>query len=102
MPLLERFLRGFAPPKSSLQVLHKSPLEKEINGYWRLFTGKAQDRRRKLSALFALAVIASAASALAQRPIGIDISDFQSSGLNWSTLKNTYGISFAWAKASEG
>ena len=40
--------------------------------------------------------------ALAQRPIGIDVSDYQSPGINWVTLKNTYGISFAWAKASEG
>src|SRR5215831_3756511 len=38
----------------------------------------------------------------AARPIGIDVSDYQSSSINWSTLKNTYGISFAWAKISEG
>src|SRR5690348_15977944 len=38
----------------------------------------------------------------AARPIGIDISDYQSSSINWSTLKNTYGVSFAWAKATEG
>src|SRR5690242_2259289 len=40
--------------------------------------------------------------AQAQRPIGIDVSDYQSASINWGTLKNTYGISFAWAKASEG
>jgi GH25 family lysozyme M1 (1,4-beta-N-acetylmuramidase) len=37
----------------------------------------------------------------APRPIGIDVSEFQSASLNWNTLKNTYGISFAWAKAME-
>jgi GH25 family lysozyme M1 (1,4-beta-N-acetylmuramidase) len=36
------------------------------------------------------------------RPVGIDVSDYQSASLNWGTLKNTYGISFGWAKASEG
>jgi len=40
--------------------------------------------------------------AQAQRPIGIDVSDYQSPSINWGTLKKTYGISFAWAKASEG
>src|ERR1017187_4675486 len=40
--------------------------------------------------------------AMAQRPIGIDVSDYQSASINWNTLKNTYGIVFAWAKISEG
>ena len=40
--------------------------------------------------------------ALAQRPIGIDVSDYQSASINWNTLKNTYGISFGWSKISEG
>src|SRR5437016_10235660 len=40
--------------------------------------------------------------AMAQRPIGIDVSDYQSASINWSALKNTYGISFAWEKISEG
>ncbi|MEY2427975.1 MAG: fibronectin-binding autotransporter adhesin [Verrucomicrobiota bacterium] len=39
--------------------------------------------------------------AKAQRPIGIDVSDYQSSSLNWNTIKS-YGVSFAWAKATEG
>ena len=39
--------------------------------------------------------------ALAQRPIGIDISDFQSRSLSWSSLKS-HGIVFGWAKAMEG
>ena len=34
--------------------------------------------------------------------VGIDVSDYQSPSINWSTLKNTYGITFGWAKASEG
>src|ERR1035437_9010215 len=40
--------------------------------------------------------------AMAQRPIGIDVSDYQSASINWNTLKNTYGIVFGWAKISEG
>ena len=40
--------------------------------------------------------------ALAARAVGIDVSDYQSSGINWNTLKNTYAIVFGWAKISEG
>ena len=40
--------------------------------------------------------------AVAARAVGIDVSDYQSSGINWNTLKNTYGIVFGWAKISEG
>jgi len=44
-----------------------------------------------------------AGKALAQRPIGIDVSDYQTNdNISWTTLNNTYGISFGWAKASEG
>src|SRR5207253_8160106 len=39
--------------------------------------------------------------ALAQRPMGTDVSSYQSASLNWSSLKSN-GIVFAWAKATEG
>src|SRR3954464_10212943 len=39
--------------------------------------------------------------ALAQRPLGTDVSSYQSASLNWSSLKSN-GIVFAWAKATEG
>ena len=39
-------------------------------------------------------------SAQTQRPIGTDVSGFQPS-INWTTVKNG-GVSFAWAKATEG
>src|SRR6266576_554653 len=39
--------------------------------------------------------------ALAQRPLGTDVSHYQGASLNWATLKST-GIVFAWAKATEG
>jgi GH25 family lysozyme M1 (1,4-beta-N-acetylmuramidase) len=35
------------------------------------------------------------------RPLGIDVSSFQGSGVNWSSVKSS-GRSFAWAKATEG
>lgn len=50
--------------------------------------------------VFAL-VFAGAGHARAERPIGIDVSEYQSASLNWNTLKNTYGITFGWAKAME-
>src|ERR1035441_280627 len=49
-----------------------------------------------------LGMLAGPERAMAQRAVGIDVSDYQSSGINWGTLKNTYGISFGWAKCSEG
>jgi GH25 family lysozyme M1 (1,4-beta-N-acetylmuramidase) len=54
------------------------------------------------AAISTLIILSSAPGAFAQRPIGIDVSDYQSVSINWGTLKNTYGISFGWAKASEG
>ncbi len=38
--------------------------------------------------------------ALAQRPLGTDVSNYQPS-VNWTTVKNA-GIAFAWSKATEG
>lgn len=40
-------------------------------------------------------------SALA-RPLGIDVSSFQGTSVNWPTAKNSDNIAFAWAKATEG
>jgi len=40
------------------------------------------------------------AQALAQRPLGIDVSHYQGT-INWSSAKSS-GVAFAWAKATEG
>ena len=37
----------------------------------------------------------------AQRPLGIDVSSYQGSTINWTNVKSS-GVSFAWAKATEG
>jgi GH25 family lysozyme M1 (1,4-beta-N-acetylmuramidase) len=39
-------------------------------------------------------------NALAQRPLGTDVSGYQPS-INWTTVQNA-GVTFAWAKATEG
>jgi autotransporter-associated beta strand protein len=39
--------------------------------------------------------------AVAQRPLGIDVSSYQGSGVNWTNVKSS-GVVFAWAKATEG
>jgi GH25 family lysozyme M1 (1,4-beta-N-acetylmuramidase) len=39
--------------------------------------------------------------ALAQRPLGIDVSVWQGTGINWTNVKNS-GVTFAWVKASQG
>src|SRR6476660_5938692 len=48
-----------------------------------------------------LILVASNGSVFAQRPIGIDVSSYQGGSLNWNTIKG-YGVSFGWAKATEG
>jgi GH25 family lysozyme M1 (1,4-beta-N-acetylmuramidase) len=37
----------------------------------------------------------------AQRPLGIDVSSYEGSTINWTNVKSS-GVSFAWAKATEG
>src|SRR5487761_2728877 len=52
-------------------------------------------------ALLAVVLAASGvAPVLAQRPLGTDVSNYQP-GVNWTTVKNA-GVTFAWAKATEG
>jgi GH25 family lysozyme M1 (1,4-beta-N-acetylmuramidase) len=48
-----------------------------------------------------LAAALTASTAVAQRPLGIDVSSYQGSGINWGSVRGG-GISFAWAKATEG
>src|SRR6267142_5026259 len=48
--------------------------------------------------LAALAILHS--SALGQKPLGIDVSHYQGT-INWSSVAGA-GITFAWAKATEG
>jgi GH25 family lysozyme M1 (1,4-beta-N-acetylmuramidase) len=48
-----------------------------------------------------LGMLAGPGRALAQRPLGIDVSHYQGAGINWSNVKSS-GVTFAWAKASEG
>jgi GH25 family lysozyme M1 (1,4-beta-N-acetylmuramidase) len=62
---------------------------------------------RPLAILLGLAMLASTDRALAQRPLGIDVSSYQGSAdkpptnINWTQVKSS-GIVFAWAKATEG
>ena len=60
--------------------------------------------RRSLTSLAvlaaALAMVIVPVRALAQHPVGIDVSQFQGS-INWTGVKGA-GITFAWARASEG
>ena len=51
-------------------------------------------------ALVAFAVLMSAITTNAQRPLGTDVSHYQGSGINWTSVKNA-GVTFAWAKATE-
>lgn len=40
-------------------------------------------------------------SAIAQRPLGVDVANYQSNNVNWASVKAA-GYVFAWAKATEG
>ena len=55
---------------------------------------------QKISAAIFLGVIAGATTVSAQRPLGVDISHYQGA-VTWTSVKNS-GVSFAWAKSSEG
>jgi GH25 family lysozyme M1 (1,4-beta-N-acetylmuramidase) len=48
----------------------------------------------------AILICLTAAQAFAQRPLGVDVSHYDGS-INWTSVKGS-GISFAWAKATEG
>ena len=57
--------------------------------------------QRRLMAAAAFGARTWAGHLLAQRPLGVGISSYNGSGINWTSVKNS-GISFAWAKATEG
>src|ERR1700693_3999202 len=46
-------------------------------------------------------IVAGPEPAMAQRALGTDVSNYQGPGINWTSVKNA-GVSFAWAKATEG
>src|ERR1700761_737917 len=58
---------------------------------------------KPLSSICAAAMVLGlgAGHALAQRPLGVDVSDFQGSSINWTSVKGA-GITFAWTKATQG
>lgn len=49
----------------------------------------------------ALIISLGVSSTFAQRPLGIDVSSYQGSSIDWVSVK-TSGVSFAWCKATEG
>jgi GH25 family lysozyme M1 (1,4-beta-N-acetylmuramidase) len=57
-------------------------------------------RRIAGTIMSAAALTIAAHTALAQRPLGVDVSSYQGHP-NWTTIRNS-GIQFAWAKATEG
>jgi GH25 family lysozyme M1 (1,4-beta-N-acetylmuramidase) len=48
-----------------------------------------------------LMLILAPGRALAQRPLGIDVSSHEGAGIDWVGVRNS-GVTFAWAKATEG
>src|SRR5436189_861173 len=50
--------------------------------------------------LLGLQMLIGPGHAMAQRPPGIDVSDYQGN-INWTSVKGA-GIAFAWTKATEG
>jgi autotransporter-associated beta strand protein len=51
--------------------------------------------------MLVVGLLAGPGRALAQRPMGIDVSSYQGGGINWTSVKGA-GIAFAWSKATEG
>src|SRR5215212_11244443 len=60
---------------------------------------RANGMNWKIAALMALVTLLGPSRALAQRPLGTDVSHWQGT-INWTTVKNG-GMTFAWAKATE-
>ncbi len=54
-----------------------------------------------VSILIALACASATPRAEAQRALGIDVSSYQGGSINWANVKSS-GVTFAWAKATEG
>ena len=52
-------------------------------------------------AVLGLELAAGTGRVMAQRPLGIDVSSFQGGSINWASVKSS-GISFAWAKVTQG
>ena len=65
------------------------------------FLTSASAIRRASVIAAVLATGFGAERAMAQRPLGVDVSSYQGSGINWSSVRGA-GITFAWAKATEG
>ena len=55
----------------------------------------------RCAALLIFFLAPGAVELFAQRPLGVDVSSYQGGSINWTSVKNT-GVSFAWAKATEG
>lgn len=56
--------------------------------------------RSAFNLLFSCLLLFATVSAYAQRPLGVDVSGYQTN-VNWASVKNA-GIVFAWTKATEG
>ena len=65
-----------------------------------LFSFRDKKRFWVVSCCALLALILCPKQILAQRPLGVDVSSYQT-GINWTSVKGA-GITFAWAKATEG
>src|ERR1700722_11768241 len=48
-----------------------------------------------------LAIVVGPGQAIAQRPLGCDVSIYQGASINWTSVKSS-GIAFAWARANDG
>src|SRR5215469_15400973 len=57
--------------------------------------------RFRVITLLGLATALIPNRALAQRPLGVDVSDYQGTTINWTSVKGA-GIVFGWSKATEG
>ncbi len=64
-------------------------------------TNKTSGASAFFATTLALALLGGTETANAQRPIGVDVSSYQGSSINWTSVKGD-GVAFAWAKATEG
>ena len=80
-------------------------IETPLFGRLNLFSAACRHLAPKVSLLVyflvGLVLALGSVNVLAQRPLGIDVSGHEGSGIDWVGVKNS-GVTFAWAKSTEG
>ena len=86
----------------AIRLQSSIPFHRFTPPYWNVSRARSEKRGLFLwMAMIVLGIAVGPGKAIAQRALGIDVSSYQGSSINWSSV-NGSGVTFAWAKATEG